>query len=128
MNSMIGRIMAVLVVATVTFALAGAVSASEEKKASKKGLMFFEGRITSIDLSAKSVTVKKKDGTMTFQVTDATKIYGKGSKEPIALGKLQAADKVEIEYDEQGGKFVAHRIAEKGVNADKIEKKEKKGK
>ena len=128
MKSMIGRVGVSLLLVALAFAWTGTSLASDEKKAEKKGQMLFEGQIASIDLPGKSVSVKKKDGTMTFQVTDATKIYAKGSKETVALGQLQAGEKVEIEYSEQNGKFVASRIAEKGVNADKIEKKEQKNK
>jgi microtubule-associated protein 1 len=56
----------------------------------------YAGKVTAIDMAAKTLTVKGKKGEMTFDVTDA-----KMKTEP------KAGDKVMVKYTEKDGKMVA---------------------
>jgi hypothetical protein len=84
-------------------------SAVEVGKVSKDGLKATKGTITKFDKDTKTVVVKTADGTeKTFELTgEAVKDAGKKTGEGVAKGA-----KVTVYYTEEGGKKVAHFLAD----------------
>lgn len=115
----------VVSVAAITLAVALPAQAGE-RKAEKRGQLSFEGTISAIDFKARTVTVKKKEGTMKFECAENCKFFVKHVKESAKLSNLKVGDKVEVFYTEEGGSLVAHRIAERGSHADHKEKQQNK--
>jgi Cu/Ag efflux protein CusF len=123
MNTVVRCAAVVAVVALIGFGAVGPAAAGE-RQAAKRGQLSFEGVISAIDFKARTVTVKKKDGTMKFQCAEDCKFYVEGVKEGAKLSHFKVGDKVEIYYSEQNGVLLAHRIAEKGAHADEKERRE----
>lgn len=102
-----GLAVAVLCVAAFAY---GAVAA--------ENLSSFKGEVVSMDLKAKTVTVKAitstttsttiTKGEMTFATDKKTKITA--GKKSQALKKLKAGDMVEVQYHTKGGKDIADSI------------------
>jgi len=119
---------AVAVIALVALALGFCGTANAgEGKAAKRDQLSFEGTVSAVDLKAGTVTVKKKDGSMTFQVPAECKIFVERVKTSAKLSHLKVGDKVELYYVAEDGDLVAQRIAERGAQADHKEKREDKG-
>src|ERR1044071_7266195 len=96
---------AVAVAVALAFALP--LRAQEEKKAEKPKGHAFTGEITKIE--GGSVTVKKKDEEKTFTAGEKLKVVVPG-KEAGELSDLKVGDKVTVNFAEEGGKNVAHKI------------------
>jgi uncharacterized ion transporter superfamily protein YfcC len=62
----------------------------------KAKVMEFKGEVTALDMAAKTMTVKGKDGDKTFDVTDAK-----------MKGEAKAGDMVTVKYMEKDGKMMA---------------------
>ena len=69
---------------------------STPSKADRTKGMHFRGEVTNVDSSAKTITVKGKEGEMTFDISGAK-----------MKGEVKAGDKVSVAYTEQAGKNVA---------------------
>jgi len=115
------RITAMVSVVAVGLAFASTTFAAEKAEKAKPASHDFTGVIESVDATANTVIVKKKDESKTFSVTEKTK-YATADKPEAALADLKQGDKVKVQFIEDGGKTVAKKIA---VAAGK-EKKEKK--
>jgi ABC-type enterochelin transport system substrate-binding protein len=88
--------LAVSALVLTAFALAGYAEAQkgEEKKAQE-----IAGKVTAVDVKAKTVTIKNKDKVVTLDAA--------GIKD---LGKIKVGDQVVAAYAEKGGKMVAASI------------------
>ena len=117
----------IIAVAVVALTLIPAVQAAGEKKEEKKhpGQQYYDGKISAIDFKAKTVSIAKKEGSMTFSINDATKCFVEGKKEAAKLDDFKVGDKVNVLYQNVNGTLVASRLAEGGSNADAKEKKAK---
>lgn len=78
-----------------------------EKKAAKKAKAHqYTGEVTAIDMAAKSLTVKGKDGDKTFDIAEA-----KMKAEP------KAGDRVKVKFTETDGKLLAGSVT--GIKGSK---------
>lgn len=96
-------------VSLIAVALAFAPAARAEEKPEKKNRQQATGVIESMDAKAKTVTIKKHDGSTVTFTCDKSKI-ATASKETAMMDDLKVGDKVLVVYAEDGGKKVAHRI------------------
>jgi Cu/Ag efflux protein CusF len=95
--------------------------AQGEKKAAKRDQLFIEGKVAAIDFKAKTITVERKGGRMTFQVPDSCDIFVKNVPTLAKLSHLKVGDSVNLFYVEENGELIAKRIGEQGAHADKKE-------
>ncbi len=89
----------------------GLASAVDEKPVSKKAgtkVKQVTGEITEIDVKAKTVSVKGKNGSVSLALTDGTKVSM--NKEIKSLSDVQVGDRVTVKYKESEGKQTAKRI------------------
>ena len=115
------------VVTLAAVALAFALPARAEEKPEKKRHQA-TGVIDSMDAKAKTVTIKKHDGsTQTFGCSDKCKFSTK-DKEAAMMDDLKAGDKVVVVFAEEGGKSVATSIKPAKPAEKKEEKKSDKSK
>jgi len=120
------RVVSAIGVVTLALVCAVSVRGGEERKAEKRGQEYFGGTISAIDFKAQTVTVKKKDGVMTFRCASDCKFFAERVKEGAKLSDFKVGDKVEVYYTVANGEALCHRLAEKGSHADKKEKREEK--
>ncbi len=88
--------LAVSVLVLTAFALAGY---AEAQKGEEKKALEIAGKVTAVDVKAKTVTIKNKDKAVTL---DAAGIRN--------LDKIKVGDQVVAAYAEKGGKMVAASI------------------
>ena len=93
---------------------------SEEKK--HPGLEFFEGKIASMNPATQTIVVEKKPGSMTFQIAADCHFYVKGKKSGATFDDFKVGKAVTVLYNDVGGVFTAHRLAELGSDPDSKEK------
>ena len=74
-----------------------------------------QGQIESVDVKANTVVIKHKKETMTFAVPADVEFGGVGKK--ITLADLKVGDHVAIDYTNEGGKMIAHRIGHVDIKA-----------
>ena len=74
---------------------------------------FFVGKIQSLDVPSRMLQVKSEKSEMTFAIAPDAKITGADNKE-LTLADLKAGDEVTVDYTEQDGFYVAHKITVKG--------------
>lgn len=86
-------------------------SMERNREATAEGSAYYRGEVTTVDVAAKTLTVKGKKGDMTFDVTD---VKMKGEPKP--------GHKVMVRYMEKDGKMVATSVLREGVK--KLSKKE----
>ena len=120
------RVVSAIGVVTLALFCAVSVRAGEERKAEKRGQEYFGGTVSAIDFKAQTVTVKQKDGSMTFRCASDSKFFVEHVKTGAKLTDFKVGDKVEVYYTVENGQPVCHRLAEKGSHADKKEKRETK--
>jgi hypothetical protein len=120
------RIMAGVCIAAVALLWATSVKAGERREEKKHpGMEVFEGKISSIDAASKKVVVDKKPGNMTFQVDPTCEFYAKGEKSGAKFEDFKVGDKVEVLYKNVNGVWTAYRLAQRGSNANRKERKSK---
>ncbi|HUI05956.1 MAG TPA: hypothetical protein VL486_03010 [Verrucomicrobiae bacterium] len=122
-----------IVVMTLSTLMAGVALGEEnaeaarfQKEAKKQGLMYFEGRISAIDFKANTVTIKKKEGAMTFTCNDSTKYFIVGQKAEGKLSNFKVEEWARVFYSVKDGTPVATRLWQRGAFADKKERIEEK--
>jgi Cu/Ag efflux protein CusF len=90
------------------------VQAQESTAPAKPKPHHLTGAIESIDVKANTVTVKQtvkqKEESKTFKVSDQTK-YSTAEKKTAALSDLKVGDKVTVSYTEESGALIAQKIA-----------------
>jgi len=71
----------------------------------------YSGQVVKVDATEHSVVVKNPEtgGRIKFVVTDGTSITSGNEKK--GLGDIKPGEAVEIEYDLEGGKYIAHKSA-----------------
>ena len=113
-------------IAALAFSFAAPVRGQEAAapKPEKPKRHQFTGLIESIDAKAGSVIVKKDAESKTFKIGEKTK-YSTLDKKDAAVTDIKVGDKVTVQYTEEGGANVAHRIGPTDANKKK-EKEEKK--
>lgn len=113
-----------MAVSLAAVALAFALPARAEDKPEKPKKRQYTGTIESIDSTAGTVTLKKKDETKTFACDAACKMSTADKKE-ATLADFKAGDKVTCMYTEEGDKLICHKMSPpKSKKKDKEEKSE----
>ncbi len=96
------------------------LSSAEEKKHAKKAL-HVTGEVTAVDATAKTLTIKGKEGEVLLTTTDKTK-FAKGK----TLADVKVGDKLTAKYSEKDGKMVVWKVMTKEEMKElKKESKEK---
>jgi Cu/Ag efflux protein CusF len=117
-----------LAAATVAFILPA--RAAEEEKTEKSKKKAWKGTIEAIDAAGGTVTVKKKVKSMTFKIGEDCKYVTK-EKKSAELADFKVGDEVNVQYTEQDGSMVCHRVAHTGLRqkkaAGEVEKTEEHG-
>jgi hypothetical protein len=72
---------------------------TETKAAPKATLLRYGGEVTAVDMAAKTLTVKGKNGDMTFDMTDVK-----------MMGEPKAGDRVMVQYTKKDGKMIADSV------------------
>ena len=84
----------------------------------EKGGLSFTGKITGMDRTAKTVTVKQLLDSRTFNLTEDFKVYeldvASNETREAKLGDLKIGQQVRVEYDEINGARLARSIQEMG--------------
>ena len=77
---------------------------------------FSKGRLETLDVAHKSLTIQTKNGSQTFRLTDQTKVFH--GKEGLALDRLKTGDVVAVRFalDEHGDRVA--RIIKLDVGAE----------
>lgn len=85
------------------------------------------GVIQSVDLSAKTLTLKEKKGELTIVADENTKV--KMGKEQKAFEDLKTGEKISVRYRMEDGKYIADSIAIKhhGKTYEKMHEGETRG-
>jgi len=107
MQKFIGIVMALVFV----LSFSGLATAVDEQPANSKArakAKQISGEVTEIDVTAKTVSVKGKNGTKTIMCTEKTKITM--AKENKTLADVQIGDRVTVKYKESDGKQTAKSI------------------
>ncbi|MBI5559829.1 MAG: hypothetical protein HY883_00960 [Deltaproteobacteria bacterium] len=108
MRKKMKKVLILLVALTVAIAYGGMTMAEEAKKAEPakaaaapakamepaKTVTEGRGKVTAVDVKAKTITVKTKKGDVTISITDASKIMV--GKEAKALTDVKVGDKVKV--------------------------------
>ena len=83
----------------------------ETEKAPKPSKHQYTGLIESVDPTAKTVTIKKKEGDVkSFACAEKCKLNTR-DKERAELSDLKVGEKVTAFYTEEGGKNMLHKLA-----------------
>jgi Cu/Ag efflux protein CusF len=66
---------------------------------------FSKGRLETLDVAHKTLTIQAKNGSQTFRLTDQTKVFH--GKEGLALDRLKTGDVVAVRFalDEHGDRI-----------------------
>ena len=110
MKKYLVRMIAALSIVAVALTFASVVRAQETnaKPAKVKAVRHeLTGGITAVDAKAGTLSVKKGEETMTFQVSAKCKVVLTG-KEGSTVADLKVGDKVTVRYTEEGAAKVAH--------------------
>ncbi|HUK82488.1 MAG TPA: copper-binding protein [Verrucomicrobiae bacterium] len=102
------------------FGLAAAVLACTQVARAanaKKDQKEVQGKITAVDATAGTVTIKHKKDTMTFTAAPDIEFGGAGNKK-ITLADLKVGDHITVHYTEESGKLMAHKIGHVDVKAN----------
>jgi Cu/Ag efflux protein CusF len=99
-----------MAVSLAAVALAFALPASAEDKPDKPKKRQYTGTIESIDATAGTVTLKKKDETKTFTCAPDCKMSTADKKE-ATLGDYKVGDKITVSYTEEDGKLLCKKMA-----------------
>ena len=102
------RLLAVAVAAAIGLNFTCPVQAVEGK-GEDRTTGFFVGTISTIELETRTLKVKSATSKMTFVVAEDAKIVGRDSKEE-SLSDLKVGEEVTVDYAEENGIIVAHRI------------------
>ena len=94
----------------------------EEKKQAMKA-MYVTGEVTAVDASAKTLTIKGKEGEVVLTTTDKTK-FAKGK----TLADVKVGDKLTAKYVEKDGKMMAWKVMTKEEMEQMKEERKKKEK
>ncbi len=86
----------------------------------KVTLHSLKGEITSVDTTAKTLSVKEKKGEATISTDEMTKFTM--GKEKKAFDDLKTGEKVKVSYHKENGKLVANKIVIKGSHTKKMGK------
>lgn len=97
--------------AAAVLAVTPTTRAAEAKADQKRA----QGQIEAVDVKANTVTLKHKKATLTFSVPADVEFAGAGKK--IMLADLKIGDHVVIDYTNEGGKMIAHRIGHVDIKA-----------
>ncbi|HUK84130.1 MAG TPA: hypothetical protein VLZ12_16030 [Verrucomicrobiae bacterium] len=105
----------------------GGAAAAEKQNAfeqEKKLDLEFEGKITTIDATASTVTVKHKHkGPMTFSVAKDCMMFVKHKKGAASLGDFKVGEEVKILYRQDATNVVCRSLWEPGSNPSEKEHK-----
>jgi Cu/Ag efflux protein CusF len=116
MKSLVRTVM-IVSLAAVALAWTQAARAANPKKEQKE----VQGKITAVDATAGTVTIKHKKDTMTFTAAPDIEFGGVGNKK-VTLTDLKVGDHVTVHYTDESGKLMAHKIGH--VNLKANEKKD----
>jgi Cu/Ag efflux protein CusF len=86
----------------------------------KGSLMSLKGVVSSVDTTAKTLTVKEKKGEATIIADEATKVTM--GKEKKSFEDLKAGEHVTVKYQKKEGKLLARDIAVANSHGGKMEK------
>jgi Cu/Ag efflux protein CusF len=90
----------------------------------KKTDLELEGKITAIDSTAGTVTVKhEKRGPMTFPVAKNAMMFVKHKKGAASLGDFKVGEEVKLLYRQDGTNLVCHSLWQPGSNPSEKEHK-----
>ena len=107
MKKFIGIVMAFVFVVSFS-ALAPAADQQPAGNKARAKAKQITGEVTEMDVTAKTVSVKGKNGTMTIVCTDKTKVTM--AKENKTFADVQVGDRVTVKFKESDGKQTAKSI------------------
>ena len=97
-----------------TFVSSAFAQSEAANSTAKSTLLRYGGEVTKIDMAAKTLTVKGKEGDMIFDMTDVK-----------MMGEPKTGDRVMVQYTKKDGKMVADSVVgmKKPRNAPKKDTK-----
>jgi Cu/Ag efflux protein CusF len=116
MNALLRRLMMFVLAVAVVFATGQLASAQDpqpaapaEQEATEQETLMAEGELVSVDTEAKTLTIKKADGSeMQFSYSDATEISG--AQDEAAGLATEAGSQVTVHYTSEGETHTASQI------------------
>jgi Cu/Ag efflux protein CusF len=110
MSRSVARSVFIAAVAALALAFSQPARGEETEKAPKPSKHQYTGLIESVDASARTVTIKKKEGDVkTFTCAEKCKLSMK-NKEGAELSDFKVGEKVVAFYTEEGGKNMLHKL------------------
>jgi Cu/Ag efflux protein CusF len=107
----------VLLVSALASGLALAAEKQNAFQQEKRKDMEFDGKITAIDATAGSVTVKhNQKGQMTFSVAKDAMLFVNHKKGAASLGDFKVGEEVRLLYRQDGSNLVCHSLWQPGAN------------
>lgn len=135
MSNRLFRSLSLVTIAVVAIAFTLPARAEEDKDAKPKHTKSkkqWTGELVSVDATAGTCTLKKKDKegkevSKTFKCAADCKVTGADDK-PATMADLKAGQKVTVSFTEEGDKLTCHSMVIKPAKAAKVDKKEEKAK
>ena len=115
-----------MVRSALAIALVGAILGLAQTAVAGEAKKEVTGKITAVDQTGSTFTLKHKKESMTFTVPDKAKFGSAGRNLNLNVSNLTVGDRVTVHYSDQGGKLVAHKISHVDIGEAAANRNEKK--